>query len=220
MWYKVKRIRVGTKIVRPIPQREVLSSTQCYYPFQENNIDKTGKTSLSSWWTKETWWYRFQNTSLTFSWDDSVSTFCSFWIKVNSNIEQVSSDSWINGIWVTRKWAMCLNLNHKNSWFVNTIQFWDWSTWYKSGAWLTKWQWYHVAFWFNWSQAYMYINWIKTIIKTGSSYRNTSGDYKYIINYQWWHAIDVVIADFIKDTVDRESDIIPFYNDSKSRYWL
>lgn len=196
--------------------RDILSSTQCYYELFNNQTDKTGKTSLNVSLTKDSIWYRIHNQNVLFSWNNSVSTFCSFRIKVNSNIWQWD---YINQVWYTWKWWMCYNPLHNNSEFVNQIQFGNWYTRYTKNSWIVKWTWYHVAFWFNWTQAYMYINWVKTVIVNSTSYRNTSGEeYRYILHYNWWET-DITIADFIKDTVDRESDIITAFNKTKSRFW-
>lgn len=194
----------------------VLNSTQCYYKLFKDQTDETWKTSLNVLWTKEALWYRFHNQNVTYSWTNSVTTFCSFRIKVNSNIWLWA---YINQVWYIWKWWMCYNPLHINNTFVNASQFSNWSTWYVKDSWIVKWQWYHVAFWYNWTQAYCYVNWVKQVIVNSSSYRNDSTDeYRYILNYRWWET-DITVSDFIKDTVDRESEIITAFNKTKSRFW-
>ena len=190
----------------------ILNSTLLYYPFEENNTDATGNTTLSNWGSKQTLWY-------TFSWSSDItytsskeSIFCSFRIKTNAS-GSTSSNALI---WCTDKWQMGYNQSHW-WWYINTVQFHDNNGRYKSWTLLSQWQWTHLAYWYNWTEAYVYKNWVKSIIQSTNNYVTTvthnltkgnGGTYNF------------TIADRILDWVDRENEIVNHFEATKSIYWV
>ena len=193
--------------------RSILDSTVCYFPFLENNTDKTWQTSLSSWWTKQTLWYRFSWSSEITLWWNKTSIFTSFRIKPNS----INAYEWNALVWPTDKWINWYNIAH--TWnFVNRAQFKTWWSWYRSPTDLwTVWQRMHLWLWFNWTEAYVYKNWVKEVIVSATSYEEVVYK-KFIIWNGWSYNFD--IAYFIADWVDRESEIVNAFNRTKSKFWL
>jgi hypothetical protein len=74
----------------------------------------------------------------------------------------------------------------------------------------------HIAVWFNWTEAYVYKNWVKEIIVNTTSYDETI--YKAFVQSNSSFNFDV--AYFISDWIDRESEIVRAYNRTKSIFWL
>jgi len=190
----------------------ILPTTVCYYPFIDNNTDATWQTTLSSWWTKQTLWYRFSWSSAITLWGNKLSVFSSFWIKPNSIGRNANAL-----VWATDKWGSWYNVSHIGD-YRNCAQFktW-WGSWYKSSTLWTVWQWMHLALWFNWTQAYVYKNWVKQVIVETSTYADMDTK-SFLTSNGWEYNFD--IAYFIADWTDREADIITFYNLTKSEFWL
>lgn len=190
---------------------KILDSTVCYYPFIENNSDASWQTSLSNWWTKQSLWYRFSTYWNITLWWNKLSVFSSFRIKPNS-----IGSSGNALVWATDKWCNWYNIAH--SWnFRNRAQFQTWWNWYRSPTdlWVV-WQRMHIAVWFNWTEAYVYKNWVKEIIVNTTSYDETI--YKAFVQSNSSFNFDV--AYFISDWIDRESEIVRAYNRTKSIFWL
>lgn len=122
MWYKVKRILVGTNKVRPIPFTPS-SDTICYYKFNWNMNDSSGNNknlSIYSWtptyWT-ESWWGKyiyFPNNCWTNYWNDTITysnTTLSFWYK---------GTNWYDYKPIIEIWASWYDIYWRISW---NIQF-------------------------------------------------------------------------------------------------
>lgn len=190
---------------------KILDSTVCYYPFLENNSDVTWQTSLSNWWTKQSLWYRFSTSwNITFWWN-KLSVFSSFRIKPNS-----IGSSGNALVWPTDKWCNWYNISHSSN-FRNRAQFQTWWEWYCSPTdlWIV-WQRMHIAVWFNWTEAYVYKNWVKEIIVSTTSYNEDI--YKSLVQANSSYNFD--IAYFISDWIDRESEIVSAFNKTRSKFWL
>lgn len=196
------------------------SSTFCYYPFSDNNTDSTWNTTLSAWWTKQTLWYNFNYswTTINFSKTLTWTRFCSFRFKWIS-WDAASNNLQVGIIWI---WRMCLNFSHTGSWYPKTIQSNIDGNWQKYWPVYTIWQWVHLAYWYNWTEAYCYVNWVKTTIATWSTPWSSETESKFIGSQYTGsgYTYSFNIADFIIDTVDRESEIVPHFNATKSLYWI
>lgn len=198
----------------------ITDNTFCYYPFSENGNDSTWNTTLSTQWTKSTLWYtfNFNGTAINFNKTLSWTRFCSFWFK------WVSWNTASNNlqIWVVWKWSMCLNYSHTWSWWTNSVQANNNSTWYKYGTVYTLWQRWHLAYWYNWTEYYVYVNWVKHVITTWTAPWSSESESKFIWSQYTWssYAYNFIISDFILDKADRESEIVAHFNATKSLYWL
>lgn len=213
MWVYIGSTELKNAYIGEYNWMGVLPSTVCSYPFIENNTDLTWKTTLSSGGTKQTIGYKFSWTSdISYgSGGTATSIFASYRIKSN-RAYGTNGNCLIGG---TEKWRMGYNLAHVGG-YQNAVQFSNW-TWYKSSTLWTVDTWMHIAYWFNWTEAYVYKDWVKQVIATSTTYEEAVN--KYFIDRNW-SQYDVTVAYFLIDWIDREGEIVPFFNETKSQFWL
>lgn len=200
---------------------DILSSTICYYPFKNNNTDLTWNTTLNKSGTKQTIGYEFSS-STSNDWVytenySNMSTFLSARLYIKSpTVWATSSAPWWIGY--LAKGKMRYNCIHQAT--PDCIQFsYNSSTWKNTRVYGVNNQWFHLAFWFNWTEAYFYKNWVKTVIQSTTSPTIASQTAVYLLWADSW-GYDIIASDFLVDSVDRESEIVNYYNATKSKYWL
>ena len=197
----------------------ILSSTICYYPLKNNNTDFTWNTTINKSGTKQAIGYEFTWTNdwVRTSAYTNQSAFLSARLYIKTPTVWTSSSApWWVGYLAKGK----MRYNYIHQWTPDCIQFnYNSSTWQNTRVYGVNNQWFHLAFWYNWTEAYYYKNWVKTIIQSTTSLVVASQNDVLIL---WADAAsyDIILSDFIVDWVDRESEIVNYYNQTKSNYWL
>lgn len=230
MWYKVNKRYVGTNLVRTGPWTP-WSNTIAYYP-----LDSINTVNDKSWnnrnWTKY-WTINFS----TYSWVD-----CAYF-NGGSNYIQVPYDSWMSTSSITISlWANTLEY-HGNRWLVYKWQF-TWQNWIYAIAinnvswYYFDWRinttphwcnvfdwnniWTHILVDFNWSTWHVYKNW--SLISTFSQSQSISSDTNKLILWGYWNSnycfywyLSKII---IENKVWTATEVLNYYNQTKSLYWL
>ena len=191
-------------------KREPWSNTVMYYPFEKDQLDKVGSSSISVAGTKENLWYTFNsNWTMYLSNPPTNCRFISVLIKYNSA-------NWAIAQWPTSYiWCMLYNFIHTVSSYSKAFQIQTWSsTWSLSSSQnTTNWVWYHMAFWYDGSNAQAYINWIKVWDVATSSY---DAGIMYI-----WNQINETLSEYIWESVIwTETEITQYFNSIKDKYWI
>lgn len=186
-------------------------NTVIYFPFKDDALDHSWNwIVLSNTWTSQSLWYQFTSAS-SYSQTLTNLVFVSYYIKVVSNVWQNSYCQ----VCTTRKWTMWYNVNHNDSSFRNCVQFGTSSwTWYKETTGIVSWSWYHLAYWYDGSQAVMYVNWVKKVMYTGSSYRDQ--DAPRLTSDSWY---TLILSEVIWESRCWTSDeVLLYYNRTKDNY--
>lgn len=185
-------------------------NTVAYFPFENDQNDKYW-TALIQWtWTKQTLWYRFNST-----WKFSITNVSSSYFvcyRVNFGAKKSWTDQSIT-LWSC--WELLYNYQHQQTWFNQRFSYmpsnnnWNASTNQFSP---TQWTRYFIAFWYDWTKVQVYVNAVKVREITSSIYNNNRRDIG--------SNIDQTISKLIYETQMRqESDIVKFFNKTKSIYW-
>ena len=231
MWYKLKRIMMRPngveKQVRP-KTRNPWANTLLYFPLENNAIDTVNNVSLTSswttnyttvWWvksaefTKSNWLYN-NNVNVIPQWD--VAKTFSLWLYT-----KWSNQGWsgIAQIWSAWAWNVFWLWNY--TWTANLImtRYWSVSNTYTP----TLNTWTHIVATYNNSIWKMYANW--SLVVTWNTTAPTSWYSLYIWQNAWetyvagtyyWN-ISSVILELWEWTAQ---DVLDYYNQTKSNYWL
>jgi hypothetical protein len=208
-----KAVYVWTTKVRP-SWWTPWSNTVLYYPFKDDILDKAWWTSISVSWTKKNIWYQFSTTGI-----------------VNLN----NSDVWCKfiSVWAELNWKASWNYHVQspctNYWIIlyNYYSYWspqyqkkyqaytNSSTIVSSNEYsLTDNQWYHLAYWWDGSKVYWYINWSKI-------WEYTTSSIYYYNKVQLLREMTITYSELIWETEMWSWDkILSYYNSTKSNYWL
>ena len=216
MWYKLKRIMMRPngveKQIRPDNRWQPWANTIAYYPFETDTLDAYWTTTISISWTQESIWYSFTSSSNPSISSSSAGRFISIWIKFVSRNGSYCEwpKVWYGGI--------TYNFYHTSADFSQRFQYnasgigWVAS----SMRTINAGEWKHLAYWYD-SQGHKvvaYINWNKVW-----EYNSEWPAQTLTCNLmRWW---TVVLSQLIlENQVRAESDIIRYYNQTKSNYWL
>lgn len=219
MWYKVKRILVGTQQVRPV--WKPWSNTIAYFPFENDQLDHSWNwLTINNTLNKETIGY-----SLTQAMSNTAvinSTFVKFlwcWYIVNS----ISNTSLPLGIlWPVNLGSSIYYAWSKNSSQRNKILTYQWSNW--TVVWNTEWMsynnWHYLAFsFYNWV-LYVCRDWVVSVQYNGTPYQYS--DNNFVLMQKWsWINFKVTYSNLIAESEWWSSEnMTSYYNQTKSNYWL
>lgn len=219
MWYKIKRILVGTQQVRPYRYNPT-RSTLAYFPFNDDQLDKTGNCTLWATWTKQTIWYRFTSGS------------SSLWITIPSNKQRsrfyscrtkcINILGWYYASISTM--MLCYSTTrffYKYTEDQHTKQFGYWRdssniVWSNTQT-IDLTNWFHLAYWCDSSNNYKWwINWTLVWSWTATWQRYFSS----VDWFQWTNAT-IDYSDFIlENRLWSATEVTNYYNSTKSKYWL
>ena len=191
--------------------RRPWENTLAYFPFENDSLDHWQYwVVLSNGWTKQTLWYNFQSES-NFSLNLNLTRFVA--VRIN-----VKSWRW-NWTWqlvcLHFGW-MCYNINHWQTDFRNTIQFWNWTSWRKVNTWMTQNKRFHLAWYYDWTNAVMFVNWVKTNIVNSSSYYSQV-QCESLLSWNWY---SVDLSQVILEKQPRtDEELVEYVNKTKSKYW-
>ena len=184
------------------------SNTIAYFPFTNNALDQLGNYTLSNSWTKQSIWYLFNvvtNVNIWW-WAYSDQKFASYWVKF-ANSSTVSVLIWV--------WWMRLNNRVISSPSYSEFVFKDsgWSFHNLWNNWINNNTWYHIAYWWDWTSYKTYIN---GELKNSWSATPASYSESWIASWSW-----VILSDLIYEKSMRTAqEILNYYNNTKSDYWL
>ena len=237
MGYKVKRIYQWTNLVRPVPFTP-WSNTILYCPLKDDINDHSGNHTMTinttSYWTVAkdstgfyhfTWWYiASENYTWPTQWSMSV------WVKrENKSTWNTTLQRWLTNTYKNSSPFYNMGFEFNNSWYTAV---WDWTTTYFRDIW-----WATVNQWELWTMTYspsewwkMYKNW--ALVDSFSSNKNLwQYNWETLIwwNYyssSWrpnpwaqyfkWYLSDVIMEDVARTS----SDVLNYFNKTKSNYWL
>ena len=216
MWYKVKKIYVGTTKVRPYHFNPT-SSTVLYYPFETDQLDKVWSSSIAVTGSKQTLGYTFNSSSnIAINTPPTTCRFVSYWIKYNSS-------NWNYTQWpYTYIWQMLYNFKHSLTYLNQAFQYhstYRWNTGleypHSSAQSTSTWNWYYMAYWTDWSKVYAYLNWNKVWEATITPWLDSNT----VMNL--WNQINMTISDLIwEKRVWTATEVSNYYNQTKANYWL
>lgn len=223
MWYKVKRILVGTQQVRPSGWTP-WSNTLAYRPLTNDLIDVIGNKSLTyqspASASKQSLGYRF--VGWVTSWDWTNVKLISCWLKV---ISGSSSNCGLPGI---ANPSVGYYYKHNESRLYQKFFCWTNSSFGASTATANISTGNRIHFVVCYDQtenkSYGYINWTQYLIYNGAGYSfgneimpmsSDSGAGVYSGN------LTVDISDLIFESKSRTAqEVSDYYNQTKSKYWL
>jgi hypothetical protein len=204
---KIKRIMIWTQQVRPV--WKPWSNTIAYFPFEDDILDKVGSAVISATWTKQILWYKFDLTGSAAISNITNSKFCCFWIKF------WATKSWVDQTPTLWLWELTYNYNHNNSNFLKKFSYQYSSSWYWTSNTYSasSWQRYLFAYWYNGTNAVVYVNGTKVMDVQTSLYS--------WIKWRLWTNIDETLSELIfEDRCRTEQEISNYYKQTKSTYWL
>lgn len=212
MWYKIQKIYVGDKQVRPAGWTP-WANTIAYYPFSSNAIDATWQTTLSNPWTQD-WLGRIFSTksSLSYSW---TIQYINAWVKVNSY-----PTSWQSFFCTINNIGTWYYVYHNSDTNINKRIFvWtdsSFNVWGTVQFQPTVWTWHNISRWYDWTKTICSIDGVTQTLYNGKWYNFWSEFYivgrntpnmtisKLIVEKLWWTS----------------QQILDYYNNTKSNYWL
>ena len=223
MWYKVKRILVGTNQVRPY-RYNPWSNTVAYYPLTSsttvNDLSWNSRTLTNSW-SVTFWTYKWVDCAY-FSWSNYL-----YNSSVYSNQNAITVSWWMYFI---------ANSQYSDNVFRWGNNLWPWvdrtnNNNFRCSPWLSAYiaissdtTWRHYAFTYSWWSTWtlkFYVNWVliwtyssatppsSSWIAISRSYNNNEGYFK------WWQSNIIV-----ENKVRTDTEVLNYYNKSKSNYWL
>ena len=219
MWYKVKRIMVWEKQVRPYKFNPT-SNTIAYFPFENDTLDHSGNwVSLSISWsfTKWTLWYVFSSST---SWQGVTFTnwnvaYMWLWFKINSTSNNTTVLNY------AKRWYMAYQPTHNDSNLNNKIVNFTSSSYaiWGSIAWFTYQQWHHLAFLYDGTKLKVAKDWVLQDFYNGTWYNFGNGITICSCGFSW--NINTNVSDVIVENRAWTADeILNYYKHTKSQYWL
>lgn len=194
------------------------ANTLLYFPLLNDTSDHSWHwITLTNSWTKWNTWYVFTSTSKLSTTDyDTQIKYLWIWYKLNSVSE--TTNNWIFTfpyMWYTSYNAWQSSTNYRWKIAVN------WANWtiLWTTPWMSKWEWHHLAYIYDWTKVNISKDWIVTTIYNWSSINHrlnnpiTLAEVNGSMNVEIWDVIWEKI-------VWSESDIQKYINKAKSRYWL
>lgn len=196
------------------------SNTIAYFPLAEDQLDKSWNWYiLTTAGTKQTIWYQFSWSDIQINWTSDVANMMSVRIKI------VSFGSWIwDSATMIRIWgAMRYNWYHITSSSNKKFQIYNSSSSsliYSSAQNTDTWNRYHLLLWVSWTTNWNYVWWINWN-KVFSWTTNT--------NLWWWDWLIKIINNnttliasdlIVENRVRTDAEVLNYYNNTKSNYWL
>ena len=193
------------------------TNTVMYFPFETDQVDKVWIASIPLSWTKQTLWYRFSSWSsmIAFSNVSTELRFISFRMQFNSY-----SWAW----WIqtphTYYWDINYSFVHNDNNYLKKFWILYWRSW-TTNQWSPFWTTYnwsyntriYFAFWRDWTTAKAYINWQLNWSITKTALPPLSWTAFISANMTWTYSKLIW-----EKTPRSESDIIKYYNKTKSLY--
>lgn len=229
MWYKVKKIYVGTNLVRPVWKPN--TNTIVYLPLNSTNTKNDIEWhTTAQWWTVRYWTY----------WGVDCADFTSWWYVTISSISFPAEWTlvvWANNIngnnaswwyWWAVFWTKSDNTSLKNPW----LYYWDssssnWYFWFEPDTYFnvnTKSKWYMLAIRMSSSTKKGYLFW-------ESSYKEIDISQSTVLSatwlwYLWWRTdrndrlFYWYISQFIiENRLWSIQDLTDMFNSMKKWYW-
>lgn len=238
MWYKVKKIYVWTKQVRPY-RFNPWSNTLAYYPLNWDIKDYSWNWYNGTWnvWT-ETYhtlssWIKVAQFST--SWAYATTTFnwtpktVSVWLYKSTNLGDANNDNWKFPLWQNSSdgsnwwWFRLINKSSR----PNQIIYQKGSSLiYKTLAYKDKRL--NLIVTTDWSSTYYYINWeyvtsMSWAIASDANlymgfapWNTESPSWSDGVGTLYWYISEVILENVVWDS----TKITYYYNQTKSNYWL
>jgi len=237
MWYKVNKRLIGTQQVRPSWWKPN-ANTVAYYPLNSNTTvnDMSGNNMNLTNYSATFWIYQWVN-SVNIVWDSkcilwyissipqwaNARTF-NFW-TYNSNGSATSS-SWVEAYFFTgtENTNQMILFMCSEDWanYNRVSQYWAWS-------WTNFWtpkrqQWVNMCLVYDWTKFICYENWIKKgkwTYTINTSWTKFSLWVKRNGSVSWWNKFSWYFSNFIiENKTWTDEEILSYYNQTKSNYWL
>jgi len=216
MWYKVNKIRVGTQQVRPSGWTPT-SNTLVYYPLTASSTvnDLSGNNrNLTKYWSCTFWTYQWvsclylpwsESSYLKYNWDSG--SYYNFTMSFYYYCMDVWN--WSNILYSNDNWVFVNPNNQPRFSWANNIP---------NTPSITN-SWKHIVCVANWSVAKIYIN--------GVAYSwnwQTSRSISTVVEVSWtgsghsskWYVSNVII----ESKARTDAEVLNYYNQTKSNYWL
>jgi len=231
MWYKIKKIYQWTNLVRPIWKPN--ANTIAYYPLTSsstvNDMSGNNKTLTNNGWV--TFW--------NYSWVDCAYLNWSSYLKntyTDFNVTQATINIWIKRTRSATEYFAWLRDNSPDTqvsiygdssnkiWIIYYQSSWKYN-WYTT--WITS-AWMNLVLTVNWSWNKMYYNWnlltlsysnwsSSTWLSSCTSNNITIGSHQWGNSWKLnWYISNVII----EDKVWTADEVLNYYNQTKSNYWL
>ena len=195
------------------------ANTVMHFPFKNDILDKVWNATIPISWTKQSVWYQFSSSGqVDFTNSPTNCRFISVWLKY------ISSQWDYNQITSTFIWEVLYNFNHKSTDFYHRFQYHSNAS--SSSPSTTVYptssqqntnsnQWYHMAYWTDWTKVYAYLNSVKVRETTIVNWLHTNTSMKL------FQQMNIVFWELIWEKAMRsQTDITNYFNKTKWKYWL
>ena len=186
------------------------ANTLAYFPLAEDWLDKTGNYTLSNTWTAQTLWRRFTAQASLNSTPSNPRT-TSWWVKIAS-----ASASWWQ-CWVLGiGWSYICYGTDNSKVYNKSLYIYVNANYYYSINLIDN-QWHHIVLTNNWSNIIWYVDWVAHSLWNPS----IPNFWNNLVYCSWSNTIDVTLSEFIIENKQRTAqEILNYYNNTKSNYWL
>ncbi len=199
--------------------REPWSNTVLYYPFNSDQTDHVWSSSLDTTGTQQTLGYSFSPSNRAYVTNPPTTCrFINIWIK------------WVSSSWNYVQWPstyigeVLYDFAHaKDNWnqkfqyknWLNESIYWDAVRPSSNVVATTTWPWYNMAYWTDGSKVVAYLNGSKvweTAVNNGLWTVTTMTLCRY------W---TFILSEFIGESaIWSDAEVLSYYNNTKSNYWL
>lgn len=199
-------------------EREPTANTVMYYPFLNDELDHVGSSSLPVSWTQQTIGYYYAEFSpINLTNPPTDCRFISVWLKYDGRVkEQEGQDYYGASSPTTYIWDIKFNYFNSNSSSSERFQLragsssWVFSNWPIT---LTTWVWHHMAMGYDGTKVWAFLDGVK-------KWEEAKG---YYTPWNLWLSNNAkqTVSEFIGEKVVRsESEVVDYYNATKSKYWI
>ena len=192
-----------------VEPRTPWANTVAYFPFKNDQLDAAWNAVISTTGTQQTIGYNFNSSWVMSVTNVTSARFVNYWVKFGSAKAGENQAPFIGYGEVT------YNYSHSDGGYNQTVSYrassssWGHSTTIPTISWV----WYNFAYGYDGTKVIAYFNWTKVADITTSAYNN---------NY-WclWVDIDETLSNLIYETTLRTAEeVLDYYNQTKSTYWL
>lgn len=158
-------------------------------------------------------WYLYRNTMAWMPKWASERTI-SLWVYTVS--------SWSNAIYLFSYWSWSSSAGNAQisiNMYNLTLRAFYSSSWYLSKWWMELGKWYNIVITYDWTTYKLYVNWVMSdSIWVALNTTAVSSSYQMRLFYtsSAWYWSDTII----ESVAWSDSDVVEYYNQTKSKYWL